>query len=104
MNKLDLINSISKKTDLESDVVEKIINALKDEIISKLKNKEEVMITGLGAFSSKFRAARMGVNPRNPSEKISMPAITVPKFKAGKTLKDALKNINSEPQENKTEE
>ncbi|MBT7228017.1 DNA-binding protein, partial [Candidatus Parcubacteria bacterium] len=36
--------------------------------------------------------ARMGVNPQNPKEKIQIPAVVVPKFKSGKTLKDALKN------------
>jgi nucleoid DNA-binding protein len=40
---------------------------------------------------AKFRSSRMGVNPQNPSERIQIPAVTIPKFKAGKGLKDALK-------------
>ncbi|HLA26056.1 MAG TPA: HU family DNA-binding protein, partial [Patescibacteria group bacterium] len=61
-------------------------------ITSTIKSGGEVTITGFGTFSSKRREARMGVNPQKPQEKIQIPAVTVPKFKAGKTLKDALKN------------
>ena len=57
-----------------------------------LKKGEEVVLTGFGAFSVKARAARTGVNPQNPTEKIQIPTVKVPKFKAGKSLKDALKN------------
>ncbi|MBI4143089.1 HU family DNA-binding protein, partial [Candidatus Uhrbacteria bacterium] len=48
-------------------------------------------ITGFGTFLSKERKGRVGVNPRNPTEKIQIPSVRVPKFKAGKTLKDALR-------------
>jgi DNA-binding protein HU-beta len=51
----------------------------------------EVNIAGFGAFMPKTRAPRVGVNPQSPTEKIQIPAVTVPKFKAGKGLKDALK-------------
>ena len=47
--------------------------------------------TGFGKFSTSDRAARMGVNPRNPSEKVHIPAATVPKFSAGSQLKAAVK-------------
>jgi DNA-binding protein HU-beta len=56
-----------------------------------LKKGDEVVLTGFGAFSVKMRAARTGVNPQKPSEKIQIPAVKVPKFKAGKALKDELK-------------
>lgn len=91
MNKTELIQTLAKKNELEVSVVEKIINSLETTIIEILKKGEEVTITGFGTFLSKFRAARMGVNPQKPTEKIQMPAVTVAKFKAGKTLKDALK-------------
>ena len=48
-------------------------------------------IAGFGTFMSKERSARGGVNPRNPKEHIQIHAMTIPKFKAGKALKDALK-------------
>jgi DNA-binding protein HU-beta len=60
-------------------------------ITETLVKDDEVTLTGFGTFSAKFRSSRMGVNPQNPSERIKVPAVTVPKFKAGKALKDALK-------------
>ena len=57
----------------------------------KLTTGENVTITGFGTFKVSNRAARMGVNPRNPTERISIPAMRVPSFKAGKTLKDAVR-------------
>lgn len=92
MNKTELISHLAEKNDLEVTVVEKLINSLEETVIEKLKAGEDVAITGFGTFSAKFRSARMGVNPRNPSEKIQIKAVTVPKFKAGKTFKDALKH------------
>jgi DNA-binding protein HU-beta len=50
-----------------------------------------VTFTGFGKFSTAHRAARMGVNPRNPSEKVHIAAATVPKFSAGSQLKSAVK-------------
>jgi DNA-binding protein HU-beta len=56
-----------------------------------LKAGLEVSLTGFGTFMAKERSARTGVNPQNPSQKIQIAAVKVPKFKAGKALKDALK-------------
>jgi DNA-binding protein HU-beta len=61
-----------------------------DAITSALSKGQKVTITGFGTFSVSKRAARMGVNPRT-GEKIKIKATTVPKFKAGKSLKDAVK-------------
>jgi DNA-binding protein HU-beta len=51
-----------------------------------------VSFTGFGKFSTAERAAREGVNPRNPSQKVHIPAATVPRFSAGSSLKQALKS------------
>ena len=59
-------------------------------ITNSLKNGEEVSISGLGIFSAKERAARQARNPRT-GETIQVPAMRVPKFKAAKGLKDAVK-------------
>jgi len=91
MNKAGMINELAKKTGANKPVVEDVVNKLFDEIILQLKNGQEVSFAGFGTFSPKSRHARMGVNPLKPTEKIQMPATVVPKFKAGKTLKDALK-------------
>ncbi|HPA25273.1 MAG TPA: HU family DNA-binding protein [bacterium] len=91
MNKSELIMSLAEKLSVEKAVAEKMLNTLVDMIVEELKKGGEVTITGFGTFLAKRREARMGVNPQNPSEKIQIHAVTVPKFKAGKTLKDALK-------------
>lgn len=92
MNKAQIIEKLSKDVEgINKKQAEKMINVLTDTIISELKNGHEVTITGFGTFSARDRHARMGVNPQNPSEPMKIPSVTVPKFKAGKTLKDALK-------------
>ena len=66
--------------------MEKVIEV----IIGSLKKGEEVSIAGLGIFSVKERAARQARNPRT-GEAISVPAMKVPKFKASKHLKEAVR-------------
>ena len=91
MNKAELSQVLAEKLNMSKKETEDMINAMVDVITDKLKMGEEVVLTGFGAFSSKLRAARTGVNPQRPTEKIQIPAVKVPKFKAGKALKDALK-------------
>jgi DNA-binding protein HU-beta len=91
MNKADLAQHVAEKLTLPKRQIEDTINAVLDTVVEQLKKGEEVVLTGFGAFSAKLRAARVGVNPQNPSQKIQIAAVTVPKFKAGKALKDALK-------------
>ncbi len=92
MNKAELCESIASKLSLNKTEVERVVDALEETIMATLKTGAEVSLTGFGTFSAKHRSARAGVNPRNPSERIQVPAVTIPKFKAGKALKDALKN------------
>lgn len=66
------------------------LNAVLDGITKALAQGKKVTFTGFGTFNVSKRAARMGVNPRTGA-KISIAATTVPKFKAGKALKDAVK-------------
>jgi DNA-binding protein HU-beta len=90
MNKADIIDAVrdvlgSTRADAER-AVEHII-----ELIGKtLKKGNEVTIAGLGIFQAKTRAARTGRNPRT-GEVIKVPAMRVPKFRAAKALKDAVK-------------
>ncbi len=92
MNKAELFETISQKTGVAKKDVEAVIESMLTTITETLKAGGEVTFTGFGAFMAKVRAARLGVNPLKPTEKIQMPEITVAKFKAGKALKDALKN------------
>lgn len=91
MNKADLAQALAEKLNVSKREGEDMINAFVDLVTENLKKGEEVVLTGFGAFSAKMRAARTGVNPQNPSQKIQIAAVKVPKFKAGKALKDALK-------------
>ncbi|MBI4092410.1 MAG: HU family DNA-binding protein [Candidatus Kerfeldbacteria bacterium] len=92
MNKAELIDSLAQRVGLGKKQVEDLLDAFENTVITTLKVGGEVTLTGFGTFMSKRREARMGVNPQKPTEKIQIPAVTVPKFKAGKTLKDALKS------------
>lgn len=91
MNKVELANAIAEKIGFPKKQTEDMLDALTDIITSALRAGGEVTIAGFGTFSAKHRSARGGVNPQNPKERIQIPAVTVPKFKAGKALKDALK-------------
>lgn len=92
MNKAELIENLSAKVGLAKKQVEDLLDAFEATVITTLQTGGEVTLTGFGTFMSRRREARMGVNPQNPSEKIHIPTVVVPKFKAGKTLKDSLKN------------
>lgn len=91
MNKAELIDVIAQKVGVSKRQAEDTIDCITQTITDTIKGGGEVTITGFGAFSAKQRAGRTGVNPRNPTEKIQIPSVMVPKFKAGKALKDALK-------------
>lgn len=92
MNKALLAQSIADKVGVSKKESEAMIEAFVDIVTNQLKANNEVTIAGFGAFSAKTRAGRIGVNPQKPTEKIPIPSVVVPKFKAGKSLKDALKN------------
>ena len=91
MNKATLIETISGKTQIPKKDVETVIESFEATVIETLKKGEEVTLAGFGAFSARTRTSRMGVNPQNPEERIQIPEVIVPKFKAGKNLKDSLK-------------
>lgn len=100
INKAMLAQLVADKSGVSKKEAEDMLAAFVQIIISSLQQGDEVTIAGFGAFSAKVRAGRVGVNPQNPSEKIQIPPVTVPKFKAGKALKDALKGKrNSAPAE-----
>lgn len=97
MNKAGLIERVAAEAAVTKKQAEAMLEAMVDVIIGELKAGNEISITGFGTFSARTRHARKGVNPQNPSERISIPQVTVAKFKTGKTLKDALKGGNFSP-------
>ena len=68
---------------------ESVVDAVFESITKAMSQGEDVAIAGFGVFRVRKRAAKMGVNPRT-GEKVSIPAKTVPKFSAGKALKEAV--------------
>jgi len=91
MTKDELIDAVAAKTGLSKKDVERVINTSLETITKTLTQGGKVALTGFGTFTVSKREARTGVNPQNPTEKIQIPAMKVPKFKAGKSLKDAVK-------------
>ncbi|MFH0770079.1 MAG: HU family DNA-binding protein [Candidatus Peregrinibacteria bacterium] len=91
MSKQDIINTIADAAGVTKRAGAAALEALCTLITKELKKGNNVTITGFGTFRVSRRAARTGVNPRNPTQKISIPAMKVPSFKAGKTLKDAVR-------------
>ena len=91
MNKAELALRLSERLGIPKKSAEDFVEMFEAVVTKALVDADEVTIAGFGTFSARTRSARMGVNPRNPSEKIQVPAVRVPKFKAGKALKDALK-------------
>jgi DNA-binding protein HU-beta len=90
MNKAELGAALADKFNLPKTQGVSIIESMTEMITDELKKGSEVTIAGFGQFMAKERKGRSGVNPRT-KEKITIPPIRVPKFKAGKNLKEALK-------------
>ena len=90
MRKSDLVDEVFSAAGLDTkSKAEAAVDAVFDAITKSLSRGEDVALTGFGAFKVTKRSARVGVNPRT-GEKIQIAAKTVPKFSAGKSLKDAV--------------
>ena len=90
MNKQELIGNVAETTGLSRGDATRAVEGVFDAITSALKKGDEVRLVGFGTFSVTKRAARSGRNPRT-GDTIKIKAAKVPKFRAGKALKDALK-------------
>ncbi len=91
MSKQELIATIADAAGITKRAAGDALQAFINLVVKNLKKGSSVTVTGFGTFKLSHRAARTGVNPRNPTQKISIPAMKVPSFKAGKTLKDAVR-------------
>ena len=90
MNKADLIDLVASETGSTKVDAAKALDAVVNAVTGALSQGDSVSLVGFGTFSVRQRAAREGINPQNPSQKIQIPAATVPVFKAGKALKAAV--------------
>lgn len=91
MNKLQLTEELAAKLAVTHSEAERFLNSLIQMVYEVLRGGEKVNISGFGQFSVSHRAPRIGVNPRNPSQKITIPELNTPKFKAGEAFKEAVK-------------
>ncbi|BAP88563.1 nucleoid protein Hbs [Burkholderiales bacterium GJ-E10] len=89
MNKTELIEHIARQADISKAAAGRALDALLGGIRTSLKKGNAVTLVGFGTFAVTKRAARTGRNPRT-NEPIKIKAAKVPKFRAGKALKDAL--------------
>ena len=90
MNKTEMADRLAARTGLSKAAARDAVDGVFAIIGKALANGEEVRIAGFGTFGTRSRPARTGRNPRT-GEAVSISASTSPTFKAGKTLKDAVK-------------
>jgi nucleoid DNA-binding protein len=89
MNKTELIDSVAKASELSKADSMRALDAIVDTITKSLKKGNPVALVGFGTFKVSKRSARMGRNPQTGAS-IKIAARTVPRFTAGKGLKDAV--------------
>ncbi len=89
MTKTQLIDAIASKLGVSKKQAAAFVNAFIETVIKGVKKDGEVRIQGFGTFKVSKRSARDGVNPRT-GEKIKIPAMKLPTFKAGSEFKKAV--------------
>lgn len=90
MNKASIVDAVHGVLGGTKVQAEQTVDVVINSIVDTLKKGEEVSIAGLGIFSTKLRAARQARNPRT-GETVQVPSMKVPKFRAAKALKEAVK-------------
>ncbi len=89
MNKNDFVTKVAEKTNFSKKDVEAMLKASQETVKDALKKGESIQFVGFGTFSVTKRAAKTGINPRTKSP-IKIPATKCPKFKPGKSFKEAI--------------
>jgi DNA-binding protein HU-beta len=88
MKKAELVDAVSDSANITKSAAELAVKSVFDSIATALKNGDSLTLVGFGTFSIAERAAREAHNPKNPGEKIKLPARKVPKFKPSSALKE----------------
>ena len=91
MTKQEFVDAVAQKSGLNRREAGQAVDAVLETITEALRRRDSVAFTGFGKFTTSERKERMGVNPRNPSQKVHIPAATVPKFTAGSSLKQTVR-------------
>lgn len=89
MNKSELISEIAERADVSKSVAARVLEATTGAIEGALSTGESVTLIGFGTFDVSYRAARTGRNPQTGAP-LEIAASTLPRFKPGKSLKDAV--------------
>jgi len=89
MTKQELVAQMADDANISKKAAEDALGSLLNAIKTSLGNGDSVSLVGFGTFGVSKRAARKGRNPQTGAA-IDIPARTVPTFKAGKGLKDAV--------------
>jgi len=92
MNKSELINSLSEETTFSKKDISRVLDSFTRIIERTLKRGEKVSLTGFGSWWISKRPARKGINPAT-KERINLPAVNVPRFKAGKNLREVVRSV-----------
>ena len=90
MNKDTMIERIAEDAGINKSQADRALKSMLDSITETLKSGDKVTLTGFGTFLVSERKTREGRNPKT-GETITIPGGNVPRFKAGKSLKDAIK-------------
>lgn len=98
MTKTELVEALASRAGLSKKKAKKSLNSLTKIITEQLTegDGEKVTIRGFGTFDISHRESRTGVDPQNHDRTIEIPARTVPKFRAGKRLKEAVRDAHGE--------
>ena len=89
MNKAELVEKVAGEVGLTKKDVNNVVDAVTSAITDSLASGEKVTLVGFGTFQVQKRKARQGVNPQT-GQRISIPAKDVPKFKPGRSLREAV--------------
>jgi DNA-binding protein HU-beta len=89
VNKAELVEHIAQQAEISRLAAERVVDALVGAVKANLRKGQPVTLVGFGTFYAGSRAARTGRNPRT-GEAVQIGAARVPRFRAGKALKDAI--------------
>lgn len=94
MNKSEFVAAVAESSSLSKADAERAVDAFINTVSSQLKSGGEVRLVGFGTFEVRARGASEGRNPRT-GETIKIKASKLPRFKAGKALKDEVNGIDT---------
>jgi len=94
MNKSELINALSEETTFSKKDIARVLGAMTRIVERTLRAGHKVSITGFGTYWVSKRPARVGINPAT-KERITLPAVNIPRFKPGKNFKEKIREMGS---------